>query len=112
MFAGYVKVAVRQSEEPPVGCRGRKETLSVLRGSVLCMARPTGFEPAASASAGLRSNPLSYGRVWSFGGRTAEGPGFEPGTEFNPRNRLAGGRTRPTMRSLQAVFSTAFLIIP
>ena len=30
----------------------------------------------------------------------AEGMGFEPMTGLTPCNRLAGGRTRPTMRSL------------
>lgn len=50
------------------------------------VARPAGLEPATSASAGQRSNPLSYGRVERDRGGLAGGSvgvmvpteGFEP----------------------------------
>ena len=41
-------------------------------------------------------------------GSVAEGVGFEPTTPITQGNRLAGGRTRPTMRSLRAGDASGF----
>ena len=40
----------------------------------------------------------------------AEGMGFEPMSHRKATNRLAGGRTRPTMRSLLALLLTATIL--